>query len=130
MIHLQKQELFCIPALKPMQRRLGSYCLHGQIFIFPLSSLQTGFISSSFLIRMLCWTWYELNPKTGLFRPSQTFTFGRGLKTVRVISKWALHLSGNRKLNLFNGIYFLEHCYFHFIFCLLSQSVSHLTSIY
>lgn len=80
---------------------------------------------SSFLIRTLCWAWYELNPKTGLFIPSQTFTFGRGLKTVRVISQWALHLSGNRKLNLFNGVCFWSAAIsISFFVHLVSQSLN------
>lgn len=65
-----------------------------------------------------------------LFRLSQSFTFGRGLKTVRVIFKCVLHFSGNRELNLFTGLCFLEPCYFHFIFSSFSQSFKYLLSTY
>lgn len=89
----------------------------GVLFSFSLSPPppQDGVRSSSFLIRVLCWAWYNVNQRLVSFRPPQSFPIGRGLEMVRLISRWVnFQMSGNR------GIQW--KCYFHVII----HSVSHL----
>lgn len=121
-----EEELFCAPALRPMQRRWRLYCPPGQIFTLFISPKWNSFqvLSLSECYPGLGMKWIKKQNCSD----HHSFTFGRGLRTMRVISKWALHLSGNWELNLFTGLcfcfVFLEPCYFHFIFCSFIQPVT------
>lgn len=49
----------------PRRAGWGSIARLAKSLSFSLSSPQTGIRSSSFLIRVLCWAWYDVNQRTG-----------------------------------------------------------------